>query len=149
MQDDLTDLEKEDIDRAIALSLSEEDLKGKKVVGKIYANNRSTIRMPYKKNVSCFLPCNISEDDSKSEEDNELCKLDEEDENVGKVRRDEDELLAKIQQEENERHAKDQLEEDEELAKAIQLSLNVASPPRHSNDSLSQPPPHLFPPGFR
>lgn len=38
MQDDLTDIEKEDIDRAIALSLSEEDhLKGKKVVGKIYA----------------------------------------------------------------------------------------------------------------
>jgi hypothetical protein len=33
----LTDVEKEDIDRAIALSLSEEDLKGKKVVvGKIY-----------------------------------------------------------------------------------------------------------------
>jgi len=37
MQDDLTDVEKEDIDRAIALSLSEEDLRGKKVVGKIYA----------------------------------------------------------------------------------------------------------------
>jgi len=37
MQDDLTDIEKEDIDRAIALSLSEEDHKGKKVVGKIYA----------------------------------------------------------------------------------------------------------------
>ena len=36
-QDDLTDIEKEDIDRAIALSLSEEDHKGKKVVGKIYA----------------------------------------------------------------------------------------------------------------
>ncbi|KAG5010406.1 hypothetical protein JHK87_018921 [Glycine soja] len=35
--DDLTDIEKEDIDRAIALSLSEDDHKGKKVVGKIYA----------------------------------------------------------------------------------------------------------------
>ena len=37
MQDDLTDIEKQDIDRAIALSLSEEDHKGIKVVGKIYA----------------------------------------------------------------------------------------------------------------
>lgn len=36
MQDDLTDFEREEIDRAIALSLSEEDPKGKKVVGKIY-----------------------------------------------------------------------------------------------------------------
>lgn len=36
VQDDLTDIEKEEIDRAIALSLSEEDQKGKKVIGKIY-----------------------------------------------------------------------------------------------------------------
>ncbi|KAK2426631.1 Protein DA1-related 1 [Trifolium repens] len=120
--DDLTDVEKEDIDRAIALSLSEEDLKGKKVV---------------------------VEDESQSEEDEPLCKIDEEDENVGKVRLDEDELLlGKIQQDENERRAKDQLEEDEQLAKAIQLSLNLGSP-RHGNDSLSQPSPHVFPPGFR
>lgn len=103
----------------------------------------------YKKKVSWFLPRNISEDDSRSEEDEQLCKIDEEDENVGKVRLDEDELLAKIQQDENELRAKDQLEEDEQLAKAIELSLNVGSPPRHGNDSLSQPPPHLFPPGFR
>lgn len=37
VQDDLTDVEKEDIDCAIALSLSEEDQKGKKVIGKVYA----------------------------------------------------------------------------------------------------------------
>lgn len=91
---------------------------------------------------------NQAEDDSQSEEDEQLCKIDEEDENVGKVRQDEDELLAKIQQAENER-AKDQLEEDEELARAIQLSLSTGSPPRHGKDSLSQPSPHLFPPGFR
>ena len=36
MQDDLTDTEKEDIDRAIALSLSEQDQKGKQVVGMFY-----------------------------------------------------------------------------------------------------------------
>ncbi|MCI26279.1 protein DA1-related 1-like, partial [Trifolium medium] len=89
-------------------------------------------------------------DDSRSEEDEPLCKIDEEDDNVGKIRPDEDELLlAKIQQDENERRAKDQLEEDEQLAKAIQLSLAIDSPHRHGNDSLSQPSPHVFPPGFR
>lgn len=36
VQDDLTDIEREEIDRAIALSLSEEDYKGKKVVGKVH-----------------------------------------------------------------------------------------------------------------
>jgi len=33
----LTEIEKEEIDRAIALSLSEADPKGKKVIGEIYA----------------------------------------------------------------------------------------------------------------
>lgn len=37
MQDDLTDIEKEEIECAIALSLSEEDHKGKRPVGKIHA----------------------------------------------------------------------------------------------------------------
>jgi hypothetical protein len=105
----------------------------------------------YYKKVSCFLLHNIPEDESQSEEDEPLCKIDEEDENVGKVRLDEDELLlGKIQQDENERRAKDQLEEDEQLAKAIQLSLNIGSTsPRYANHSLSQPSPHVFPPGFR
>lgn len=39
MQDELTDYEKEDIDYAIALSLSEEDQKGKKVIGKLHCNS--------------------------------------------------------------------------------------------------------------
>jgi hypothetical protein len=50
----------------------------------------------------------------------------------------------------NDRRAKDQLEEDEKLGKAIQLSLNIGSTsPRYANHSLSQPSPHVFPPGFR
>ncbi|XP_027359801.1 protein DA1-related 1-like [Abrus precatorius] len=127
--DDLTDIEREDIDCAIALSLSEEDHKGKKVI----------------------------EDNSQSE-DEELCKIDEEDEhlaevqpeeneNLGKVQVDEDEYLAKIQQDEDERLAKAQLEEDEQLARAIQESLNVGSPPQYDNDSTFLP--QLFPPGYR
>ncbi|KAK7406627.1 hypothetical protein VNO78_08256 [Psophocarpus tetragonolobus] len=139
--DELTDFEKEEIDRAIALSLSEEGQKGKEVV----------------------------EDDSQSE-DEQLCIIDnEEDEHLAKVHLHEDERLAKIQQDEDERLAKMQqederlakiqqdeeverlakLEEDEQLARAIQESLNVGSPPRYGNDSsiLSFPP--LFPPGYR
>ncbi|KAK7367467.1 hypothetical protein VNO80_09479 [Phaseolus coccineus] len=141
--DDLTDIEKEDIDRAIALSLSEEDhLKEKKVV----------------------------EDDSQSEDD-KLCEIDdeedeylakiqqEEDERLAKVQQEEDEQIAKIQQEEErlakiqqdevERLAKAQLEEDEQLARAIQESLTLGSPPRSDNDSSFLSYPHLFPPGHR
>ncbi|KAH1223862.1 Protein DA1-related 1 [Glycine max] len=105
--DDLTDIEKEDIDRAIALSLSEEDHKGKKVV------------------------------------DEELCKIDddEEDEHLVKVHLDEDE--------QDERLAKAQLEEDEQLARAIQESLKIGSPPQYDNGSSILSFPHLFPPGYR
>lgn len=37
LQDELTDIEKEEIDCAIALSMSEEDHKGKKVIGKLHS----------------------------------------------------------------------------------------------------------------
>ncbi|XP_057449443.1 protein DA1-related 1-like [Lotus japonicus] len=129
--DDLTDIEKEEIECAIALSLSEEDHKGKRPV---------------------------VEEDSQSEEDEQLCKIDEEedenlskvkseeDEHLDKVQVDEDELLAKIQDEEH--LAKDQLEEDEQLARAIQESLRIDSPPRYGGDSIF-PFPNLFPPGYR
>lgn len=36
MQDELTDIEREQLDYVIAMSLSEEDLKGKKVIGKFH-----------------------------------------------------------------------------------------------------------------
>ncbi|XP_061374493.1 protein DA1-related 1-like [Gastrolobium bilobum] len=119
--DELTDIEKEDIDRAIALSLAEEDQKGKKVIQDDYLS-----------------------------EDEQLCIIDEEeDEHLGKAHLDEDEYLAKIKQVEDEHRAKVQLEEDEQLARAIQESLNIGSPPRHDNDPLFQPFPHFFPPGCR
>ncbi|XP_057951954.1 protein DA1-related 1-like [Malania oleifera] len=73
-----SDTENEEIDRAIALSLSEEDQKGKKVV------------------------------------DNESY-----------------------------------LEEDEQLAKALQESLNMESPPRYDNEPIIQPYPFFFSSGFR
>lgn len=36
MQDELTDIEREQLDYVIAMSLSEEELKGKKVIGKFH-----------------------------------------------------------------------------------------------------------------
>lgn len=119
--DDLTDIEREEIDRAIALSLSEEDPKGKKVI----------------------------EDDSESE-DEELCQIDEEeDDHHGDVQQDEDDHVAKIQQDEDKNLAEVQLEEDEQLARAIQESLSIGSPPRSGFDSFFQPFSHLFPPVYR
>ncbi|XP_047155350.1 protein DA1-related 1-like isoform X1 [Vigna umbellata] len=107
--DDLTDIEKEDIDRAIALSLSEEDhLKGKKVV----------------------------EDDSQSEDD-KLCKIDdEEDEYLAKIQQ-EDEYLAKIQQE-DEYLAKIQQEEDERLAKIQQEHERLAKLQQDEDERLAK-----------
>ncbi|KAL3039067.1 hypothetical protein AAZX31_01G166700 [Glycine max] len=131
--DDLTDIEKEDIDRAIALSLSEEDHKGKKVVDEEL--------------------CKIDD-----EEDEHLVKVHlEEEERLAKIQQEEEERLAKIQQDErlakiqqeDERLAKAQLEEDEQLARAIQESLKIGSPPRYDNDSSILSFPHLFPPGYR
>ncbi|KAK4260027.1 hypothetical protein QN277_003202 [Acacia crassicarpa] len=118
--DDLTDFEKEEIDRAIAISLSEEDQKGKKVI----------------------------EYHSQSE-DEELCPIDEEeDEHLGKVQEEEADSLADIQKEEDEHHAKLQLEEDELLARAIQESLSMGSPPRLDVGSIFQPF-SLFSTGYR
>ncbi|OIW20988.1 hypothetical protein TanjilG_26782 [Lupinus angustifolius] len=118
---ELTDIEKEEIDRAIALSLSVEDVKGKKVV----------------------------EDDSQSEDDLQLCEIDEEeDEYIGKVQQEEDDQIAKIQQDKDEHLGQIQLEEDEQLARAIQESLSIGSPLSNAG-SLFQPFPHLFPPVYR
>lgn len=125
------------------------------------AVNQLIIQMlKYNIKVSCIVPHNFPvEEDSQSEEDEQLCKIDEEedenlskvkseeDEHLDKVQVDEDELLAKIQQDE-EHLAKDQLEEDEQLARAIQESLRIDSPPRYGGDSIF-PFPNLFPPGYR
>lgn len=98
------------------------------------------------------MPCfclSKPEDDSESEDD-ELCPLDdEEDKCVGEVQQDEDDHHAQIQQDEDKSLDEFQLEEDEQLAKAIQESLSISSPPRSDTDSLFQPFAHLFPPVYR
>ena len=42
MQDDSSDFDKEEIECAIALSLAEEDVKGKKVIGKLHCCKSSS-----------------------------------------------------------------------------------------------------------
>ncbi|POO02619.1 Zinc finger, LIM-type [Trema orientale] len=122
--DDNSDFDKEEIECAIALSLSEEDQKGKKVVD--------------------------HESESESEDDEHLCKIQpEEDEESVKVQSDEDEEPAKVQADKDELLSSVQLEEDEQLARAIQESLSIDSPPRYDNGSMFQPYPFLFPSGYR
>lgn len=95
------------------------------------------------------MPHKTPEDDSESEDD-ELCPLsDEEAESVGEVQQDEDDHHATIQQDEDKHLDEVQLEEDEQLARAIQESLSISSPPRSETDSLFQPLAHLFPPVYR
>jgi phytoene dehydrogenase-like protein len=59
-------------------------------------------------------------------------------------------LLAKARLEEEEmRRSKAQLEEDELLAKALQESMNVGSPPRYDPGNILQPYPFLIPSSHR
>ncbi|GLT79963.1 hypothetical protein SLA2020_514280 [Shorea laevis] len=117
--------DKEEIDCAVALSLSEAGEKGKKVV----------------------------EDESEPEsEDNEeqdciaYVEDDEEQDSIAHV--EEDKPSDKIQ-EEDERRAKLQLEEDEQFARALQESLYVDSSPQYDRGNIFQPYPFFFPPGYR
>ncbi|RXH75218.1 hypothetical protein DVH24_029939 [Malus domestica] len=134
----------EDIDVAIALSLSELDQKGKNVIED--ESQSEDDEQPAKVE---------SHDDEQSSEvesdDDERSAEVESDDDVrsAKVQSDDDENPAKFHYEEDEQSAKVQLEEDEQLAKAIQESLNMGSPPRHDNGNISQPFSFFTPAGYR
>ncbi|KAL9357058.1 hypothetical protein Peur_050311 [Populus x canadensis] len=96
--DDLSNFDNEEIEYAIALSLSEEDQKGKKVI----------------------------DEDNESEQSEEYYKPHQPEEDVTA-----------------------QLEEDEHLAKAIQESLSLESPPRSQYDGGNLGPPYPFSSGYR
>ncbi|KAJ0040110.1 hypothetical protein Pint_28195 [Pistacia integerrima] len=131
--DDSSDFDREEIDRAIAMSLSEVDQKGKKVIENEY---------DLEEDIQCI------KSESYEDEDELFAKaLIEEDERRAKGQQEEYERRA--QQEEYERQAKTQLEEDEQLAKAIQESLSIDPPPQHDTPSIFQPFPFFYPPGYR
>lgn len=127
VQDNSLDFDKEEIECAIALSLSEQDqisqqdLKGKKPI----------------------------DDESQSVEDEGCLTVEsDEDENCAKAMLEEDEKQCnKAKLEEDATFPTEtQVEEDEQLAKAIQESLNMDSPPRQN---IFRPLPFFFPTSYR
>ncbi|KAM5576281.1 hypothetical protein ABKV19_007249 [Rosa sericea] len=155
----------EDIDCAIALSLSELDQKGKRVIEDEEQPAKSYLILEDESQsedeeqpAKSYL---IIEDESQSEDEEQPAKIEsdddespakfesEDDEPPAKVESDHDEPPAKISYEEDDQSAKIQLEEDEQLAMAIQESLNVDSPPRHDTGSIFRPFPFFNPAGNR
>ncbi|KAK3419255.1 hypothetical protein EUGRSUZ_H04968 [Eucalyptus grandis] len=115
--DEFTDHEREEIDYAIALSLSEEDWKGKNVID-------------HEKEREQTSKAQLEEDERRAkallEEDRKRAQLEE------------DERRAKALLEEDRKRA--QLEEDELLAKALQESLTVESPTRPGGNLIEPHP---------
>ncbi|XP_059456693.1 protein DA1-related 1-like [Corylus avellana] len=144
--DELTDIEREQLDYVIAMSLAEEDLKGKKVIGD----------EPQSDEDEHLARAQSDEDEhltrAHSEEDEHLTRAhSEEDEHLTRAHSKEDEHLTNAHSEEDENLTKAQLEEDEQIAMAIQESLNVGSPspPRYDSGNIFQPYPFFFPSGHR
>ncbi|XWS45358.1 hypothetical protein CRYUN_Cryun15aG0130000 [Craigia yunnanensis] len=132
--------DKDEIDCAVALSLSEVDQKGKKVI-----EDESEPEEESDKDETDAKGHVEDEDDKYAE-----AHVEKEEDRHGKAHVEkEDDQYAKVQWEEDEEGAKVQLEEDEQLAKAIQESLNVESPPRHSHGGLFSPYPFFFSANYR
>ncbi|XP_021689134.1 protein DA1-related 1 isoform X1 [Hevea brasiliensis] len=127
--DDLSDFDREEIDCAIALSLSEVDKKGKKVIAEEEDDSS----------------CHSDEDEkrARAEEDERRARA-EEDERRARAEEDD----RRVRAEEDEKRLRAQLEEDEQLAKALQDSI-VESPPRHDFGNTFSPFPFLFSSGHR
>ncbi|KAG2244898.1 hypothetical protein Bca52824_093273 [Brassica carinata] len=121
-----SDFDKEEIECAIALSLSEQEhntyLKLKKMMMKMrmrrMARKKSTreLRWKQQKKRKKVAQAQIEEEEKRRAEEAELEELEK---HLAKARLEEEEV----------RRAKTQLEEDEQLAKALQESMNLGSPP--------------------
>ncbi|WCJ30989.1 DA1 [Euphorbia peplus] len=147
--DNSSDFDKEEIDCAIALSLSEEDVKGKKVIA---VEDDDCLESDEDEKLA------QAEEEEKlaREEDEEAERRSREEEAERRSREEEAKRLAKLEEdekcareEEDEKRRRAQLEEDEELARAIQQSLSVDSPPRYGLGNGFSPFPYLFPSGYR
>ncbi|KAK8995642.1 hypothetical protein V6N11_075907 [Hibiscus sabdariffa] len=131
--------DKDEIECAIAISLSEVDLKGKKVI-------------EYKSEPEEESDDDVTIDEGHLEDEDDKHAAAHEEEQYVKVQpEEEDDRYVKVQPEEDEGRAKVQLEEDEQLAKAIQESLNVESesPPHFDHGGLFSPYPFFFSASYR
>ncbi|XP_022775264.1 protein DA1-related 1-like [Durio zibethinus] len=128
--EDSDGFDKDEIDCAVALSLSEVDQTGKKVIEDESEPEEES---------------DEEEQDTKGhveDEDDQYAESHEEqeDDRYAKAHvEEEDDQYAIVQPEGDEEHAKVQLEEDEQLAKAIQESLHVESPSRNDHLGLFSP----------
>lgn len=174
MQENLSDFDQEETDRAIAISLSEvdPDPKGKKVVGKQFVFVQKIIlkmwqykliKQPVQflqlKFMLISLRLNYRGIEKKLSQvvieaniflttfvDHES----DEDVCIADIESSDDEEPVKVEPEKDEQLSKVQLEEDDEqYARALQESLYVNSPPRQDHGGLFQPYPFLFPSGYR
>uniref|UniRef100_A0A1J3J047 Protein DA1-related 1 n=1 Tax=Noccaea caerulescens TaxID=107243 RepID=A0A1J3J047_NOCCA len=153
---DGSDFDKEEIDCAIALSLSEQDHvisqddKGKKAIEYISETEEDEDEDEDEDDDGEYTRAQL---EAAEEEEKRLAQaaIEEEEKRRAEAELEETEkLLAKARLEEEEmRRSKDQLEEDELLAKAIQESMNVGSPPRYDPGSMFPPFPFLNPSSHR
>ncbi|XVF59555.1 hypothetical protein PTKIN_Ptkin07bG0285500 [Pterospermum kingtungense] len=128
--------DKDEIECAIVLSLSEADKKGKKVI-----EDESEPEEESDEDERDAKGHVVDDDDKYAE-----AHVEEEDDRYAKGHvEEEDDQCSKFQWEEDEQRAKVQLEEDEQLAKAIQESLNVGS----DHGGLFSPHPFFFSAGYR
>ncbi|XP_071722445.1 protein DA1-related 1 [Rutidosis leptorrhynchoides] len=142
--DNSSDFDKEEIECAIALSLSEADRKGKKVI----EENSESEEEDNDEDQCIKTP---SEDDAYS--------VNAESEDFEHIARAEPEEEAQRVEDDDEEPDEAQLEDDEQLARAIQESLNVEQPPppppppptqpQYNSGSVFQPFPFLFSSNYR
>ncbi|XP_065875159.1 protein DA1-related 1-like isoform X2 [Euphorbia lathyris] len=157
--DDSSDFDRDEIDCAIALSLSIEDLKGKKVIEEDDDSSQSDEdeklvipeeeeRIAREKEAEAEAKRLARDAEAKRlAEEAEAKRLAGEAEAKRLAEVEEDERRARVEEDEKRRRA--QLEEDEQLARAIQQSLSVDSPPRYGLGNGFSPYPYLFPSGYR
>ncbi|XP_024023307.1 protein DA1-related 1 isoform X2 [Morus notabilis] len=142
--DDSSDFDKEEIECAIALSLSDADQKGKKVVDHETESESEAdecIAEVESEADECIAEVESEADECIAEVESEAGEC------LVEVESDEDKQLVKVETEKDEQLSKAQLEEDEQLARAIQESLSMDSPPHYDHGGLFNP--FSFPSGYR
>ncbi|KDP31822.1 hypothetical protein JCGZ_12283 [Jatropha curcas] len=148
--DDSSDFDREEIDCAIAISLSEVDQKGKKIVQE---DDESSLSDEDAEEEERLARAEEEERLARAEEEERRVRAEEEkrraraEEEERRARAEEEERRARA--EEDEKRVRAQLEEDEQLAKALQESLYVDTPPQYDFGNAFSPYPFLFPSGYR
>ncbi|KAI3824114.1 hypothetical protein L1987_05563 [Smallanthus sonchifolius] len=149
--DALSDFDSEEIDIAIALSLLEEDVKS------IVSTVKEEDDHDHDNSDDAHHHDNDDDSDEDEDEDDEhsLSSAEEDDDQKQAISSPEDDETESSSEEDNKGKKpicldhEDDIEDDEQLAKALQESLNVPSPPRNHYGSVFSPLPYFYPSGYR